>query len=138
MKNTVIVLLLSLVMSHPAFALVRLLANCTTPDQYTVQVVDNQGIGPIRTSNIGGVIRDPQGVPVAVYKLEVVRRGSVSFGRSGYEDAVSHGASFLLLGPSTNFQHHSVTAQTNTGGNSFTLQSDDLYCSVFGGVLSSN
>jgi hypothetical protein len=132
MKIGILLLGLSFISIHQASAvMVRLLANCSTPDGLTIQVFDNRG--PVQTPNLGSIVRDSGGNLLAVYKVAGVRHGSVSFGRRGYEDVMSNGNSFSLLGPSTNFRHYSLMAKPNMGSDSSEIRSDDLMCTVFGG-----
>ena len=59
-----------------AFGLVREVHSCTTSDgKYTVTVMDNQGIGPVRTSHFFGTIKNSNDDVVGSYELKFVEPG---------------------------------------------------------------
>jgi len=125
--------LAALSVSVPSFALVRELASCVTTDgQYTVTVEDNQGIGPVRKSNVGARVEDADGNTLASWAVEVdTRPHSISFGRPGYIDTQTMGQEFNLRGPSTNFHKYSLSAKWDSGE----ISDAQLNCTVFGGTI---
>ena len=131
MKNAILLSVIALLFSFvpKAHALVRELAKCTTSDgQYNIVVMDNQGIGPVRTSRIGATITRADGSLVATYPVELFKGPhSISFGRPHFLDIPTQGKLFLLSGPSTNFRHYSVRAQSDDA----LISDDDLSCTVF-------
>ena len=116
--KTVLIALLTLTASAPAFALVALKADCTTSDgKYQVHVYDNQGIGPDRSTHLGASVQDRDGKVMAAFPLiyDNPRIRSISFGTSTFEDTNTLGRNFSLTTGSTNFGPH-LRAKLDRGG----------------------
>jgi hypothetical protein len=131
-KNVVFFAILSsLVLSVPSFALVRELVACSTEDgRYTISIQDNQGIGPVRTSNPVAFIQDSQGDNEIVASFAVHQQllQSISFGgHPTFVDNNSNGKKFTLAGPSTNFHNTRLRVTLKSGE---TLLEDRLICSI--------
>ena len=89
MKNSMIALAaLTLItaVSSSSFALVFVAINCKTADNnYTIRVIDNEGIGPVRTPSLVGSVTDMNGNVVASYPVtKTTGPMSASFGRIQY------------------------------------------------------
>jgi len=128
----------TLLSSVPSFALVRELDQCTTRDgQFSVSVMDNQGIGPVRTSNVFATVRDSSDEIVASYKVtEKTGPMSISFGRAQMIDTQTGGSLFDLAGPSTNFRTISLLVKLQSGPHAGqVLKEDGLGCTIFNGTL---
>ena len=102
MTGLLSILLLS---STPLFAVVRLVADCTTTDQnrYEFLIFDNQGIGMTRVSHFSATINDIAGSIVGSYDLKMA---PPELDRDGYArphlvDQETDGARFSFIYPST-------------------------------------
>ena len=137
MTHTIFSVVAVAFMAAPAHALVREIAKCTTANgKYEVSVQDNQGIGPIRKSNMGAVVEDANGTVVASYKVEPFQGiQSASFGRPKIQDSATKGGAFLLEGTSTNFKNYVLHVKLNSNGARRVIADANLNCSVFGGIV---
>ncbi len=126
MKKFVILALAGLLHSNPASALVRVVETCQTPTgSMKVVILDNQGIGMVRKSNLIATVSDSQG-PVVTYPVNPPPAiQSVSFGRSPYTDRLTHGRQFSLSFPSTNFKHTSLFVLLPNG---MIFTNDNMIC----------
>lgn len=100
-----------------AFGLVREVHSCTTSDgKYTVTVMDNQGIGPVRTSHFFGTIKNSNDDVVGSYELKFVEPGvgPVSFRHADYKDKATDGKKFDFAEASTNTPK-AIIAELNDG-----------------------
>lgn len=126
--------LTSFVFSSQSFALVALKAQCTTVDgQYQVNIVDNQGIGPIRSSNLGVTVLDSDGQVVASYGLIYVNplMRSVSFGTSVFKDKDTNGQNFSLTTGSTNFGPRLMVKLTDGTHTGSVITDDKIECKFY-------
>jgi hypothetical protein len=128
MKKLIVLSAAIVLNSASSFALVRLVTNCKTSDGlYAVVITDNQGIGPVRTSNFGASINDQDGNTIASYAVQPddgIR--SISFGRQKYLDKETDGHKFSLAFPSTNYRHTSLLAVLPDGQ---VLRDENMACS---------
>jgi hypothetical protein len=122
--------------SFPCYALVRVVADCSTSDgQYAVSVFENQGIGPVRKPHLIAQIVDSNKNIVANYQLEMDKSGrSGGFERVQYRDLLTHGVSFSLQGTSSQFPYFSLAAEINVDRSSKHITDDEMSCRVFEGT----
>ncbi len=127
MKNLALLALVSVLQVSPAFALVRMVEACHTSNgEYSISIIDNQGIGPVRKSHYVATVSDSTGNPIASYNVNPPPAvQSASFGRSPYTDVLTQGHQFSLAFPSTNFNHTSVLFAIQNGN---VYRSDDVVC----------
>lgn len=124
----------SLFASVPSFALVIEVARCSTADgKYLISVIDNLGIGPVRTPNYHAVVRDANNREIAgTYPVLKRRDLSISFGRVHYLDKQTSGRHFDLAGPSTNFHNYILKTELQNGFYRGTFIDDKaVHCSMF-------
>jgi hypothetical protein len=112
MKKLLLLSVLATIYSVPSHALVKLISKCETQDKdYTVSILNNQGIGAVRKSILSAVIYDKNDTVVATYIVNPPPLlQSTSFGRRPYLDQKTHGQRFNLAFPSTNYKHTSLVA----------------------------
>ena len=112
MKKLLLLSVLVTMYSVPSHALVSMVVKCETQDgDYSVSILNNQGIGLVRSNNLEAVIYDKNETVVASYTVNpppLIQ--SVSFGRSPYLDQKTNGQIFSLAFPSTNYKHTSLLA----------------------------
>ena len=102
--------------SSTSFGLVRVVATCQTSDNlYRVSVIENDGIGPVRTPSLGAVCYNANNEVIATYPVTRSTSPSVSFGQTMYFDTASHGNRFMLAFGSTNYRHITLKAVLNNG-----------------------
>lgn len=112
----VVSLLGSLMVGATSQALVMEMATCQTHDNmYRVTIMNNEGIGPVRTPNYGATVYNVRGEVLGGYAVRPMQGFSVSFGQFQYVDAQSQGQRFDLGFGSTNFRHISLRAVLNNG-----------------------
>jgi len=130
--STILVLASISMFSNISHALVREMATCQTADkQYQVTVMDNEGIGPVRTPHYGATIYNAEGEVLASYSVEsnAGQPRSISFGQDMYFDEQTKGQEFKLAFGSTNFRHITLVAVLDNGTK---LSETDLVCQNFG------
>ncbi len=117
----------------PAFGLVREVALCHTTDgQYSVSIVDNQGIGFPRESHFSATITNSDDETVGKYApLTYVKSShSISFGHPSYIDTETKGGRFRLDYRSTNTPYR-VIAQLEDGREIRYVNRGEVSCQVF-------
>jgi len=101
-------------LSSQSHALVRLVADCQSANNlYRVVIMDNAGIGPVRTPNLRATIRNAQGDVLAAYAVNENELKSTSFGAPTYIDRATGGKQFRLWLGSTNSPRQTVSAALN-------------------------
>jgi hypothetical protein len=97
-------------------------------------VVDNQGIGPDRTSYPGVTVTESAtGQVVATYAVD--GRMPPGMARPLYQDQATGGSLFLLLGPSLKAKGYQLNVKFNANGATGLLSDPNLTCTVFGGAV---
>ena len=117
MKTLILTSLLATLFSMPSHALVQLVNSCQTSNGlYQIEIINNQGIGPVRSDNLGASIQDREGNVVASFSVEKYAGiQSISFGRQKFIDIATKGQDFTLAFPSTNYRHISINATLADG-----------------------
>jgi hypothetical protein len=107
-----VILAAAVFQSSTSHALVRLVTSCQTSDgKYVVNVLDNQGIGFDRSSQLEAVIATASGANVAFYAVHIPQGlRSASFGQTHYLDSATEGKTFDLAMGSTNFRNITLKA----------------------------
>jgi len=113
-------------------ALVIEQAACTTSDgAYSVNVIENQGTGPVRPTPgpMTATIKDAKGDVVYETPVELFRGFEpISFGRPLYRDIDTAGDVLKIEGPSTNFKNYILSLATPDGK---TINDENLVCTIF-------